>query len=54
MRMIEYQDETGAWRVEIAPGDDRPAVEVEDWRRPMAEALPLATIGYGAATQART
>ncbi|HEY1925910.1 MAG TPA: DUF2188 domain-containing protein [Caulobacteraceae bacterium] len=30
MRMIEYQDETGAWRVEIAPGDDRPAVEVDD------------------------
>lgn len=30
MRMIEYQDETGAWRVEVAPGDDRPAVEVED------------------------
>jgi hypothetical protein len=29
MRMIEYQDETGAWRVEIAPGDDRPAVEVD-------------------------
>jgi Uncharacterized protein conserved in bacteria (DUF2188) len=30
MRMIEYQDETGAWRVEIASGDDRPAVDVED------------------------
>jgi hypothetical protein len=30
MRMIEYQDETGAWRVEVAPGDDRPAVEVDD------------------------
>ncbi|MBV8684088.1 MAG: DUF2188 domain-containing protein [Caulobacteraceae bacterium] len=29
-RVIEYQDETGAWRVEVAPGDDRPAVEVED------------------------
>lgn len=30
MRVIEYQDETGAWRVEVAPGDDRPTVEVED------------------------
>ena len=29
-RMIEYQDESGAWRVEISPGDDRPAVDVED------------------------
>lgn len=29
-RVIEYQDETGAWRVEISPGDDRPAVQVED------------------------
>jgi hypothetical protein len=29
-RVIEYQDETGAWRIEISPGDDRPAVQVED------------------------
>lgn len=29
-RLIEYQDETGAWRVEISPGDDRPAVQVEE------------------------
>jgi hypothetical protein len=28
-RMIEYQDETGAWRVEAAAGDDRPAIEIE-------------------------
>ncbi|HWF01485.1 MAG TPA: DUF2188 domain-containing protein [Caulobacteraceae bacterium] len=26
---IQYQDETGAWRLEIAPGDDRPIVDVE-------------------------
>jgi hypothetical protein len=29
-RMIEYQDETGAWKVEAAPGNDRPVVEIED------------------------
>jgi hypothetical protein len=29
-RMIEYQDETGAWRVERAAGDDRPLVEIDD------------------------
>jgi hypothetical protein len=30
MRMIEYQDEAGAWRVEVARGDDRPVTEVDD------------------------
>jgi hypothetical protein len=28
MRVIEYQDEAGVWRVEIARGDDRPEVDV--------------------------
>jgi hypothetical protein len=28
-RIIEYQDETGAWKVEGASGDDRPMVEIE-------------------------
>jgi hypothetical protein len=28
-RMIEYQDESGQWRVEAAPGDDRPRVEID-------------------------
>ncbi len=28
-RMIQYQDETGAWRVEAAAGDDRPVADVE-------------------------
>jgi hypothetical protein len=27
--MIEYQDETGRWRIEAAPGDDRPQADVE-------------------------
>ncbi len=27
---IEYEDETGEWHEELAPGDDRPEVEVED------------------------
>jgi hypothetical protein len=28
-RMIQYQDETGAWMIEAAAGDDRPVVDVE-------------------------
>jgi Uncharacterized protein conserved in bacteria (DUF2188) len=27
---IEYQDETGRWRTEVAPGDDRPVTDVEE------------------------
>ena len=27
---ISYQDESGAWREEVALGDDRPAPDVED------------------------
>ena len=28
--MIEYQDETGKWKVESAKGTDRPEADVED------------------------
>jgi hypothetical protein len=28
MRLIEYQDDAGVWRLEIAAGDDRPEVDV--------------------------
>jgi hypothetical protein len=27
---IEYQDEAGRWRTELASGDDRPETDVED------------------------
>ena len=27
---IEYEDETGKWHSEVAPGNDRPETDVED------------------------
>jgi hypothetical protein len=30
---IEYQDASGRWRVETAPGDDRPVTDVSDLGR---------------------
>ncbi|MGI8841866.1 MAG: DUF2188 domain-containing protein [Caulobacteraceae bacterium] len=29
-RAIQYQDASGGWHTELATGDDRPAVDIED------------------------